>query len=220
MMAYLEEDYLLLSGIQHFAFCPRQWALIHVENCWSDNYFTATGNIMHKRAHDESNVEKRGDTIIFRAIKIASRQLGLSGECDVVEFIKDDNGVCLHNYEGAYLPFPIEYKRGKTKVGDCDRLQLCAQAICLEEMLGCEIRSGALFYGQVKHRENVEFTKELKEKVFAVARNMHDYYDKQRVPQIKKNKNCVNCSLKEECLPKLTGNAQKSVKQYLEDALL
>lgn len=127
-----EDDYLQLSGIQHYAFCPRQWALIHIENTWADNWRTFSGTFMHKRTHDSDKVEKRGDIITMRALKVVSHTLGISGECDVVQFIKDSDGIELNGYSGKYKPFPIEYKRGKEKYSDCDVLQLTAQAICLE----------------------------------------------------------------------------------------
>lgn len=145
MPEYKEEDYLCLSGIQHYAFCVRQWALIHIENLWEENYLTASGRVLHNKAHSENKFEKRGNIIIVRGLKISSASLGISGECDVVEFHYNKNGVKLKNYEELYLPYPVEYKRGKPKIDNCDRLQLCAQAMCLEEMLSCSIEEGALF---------------------------------------------------------------------------
>jgi len=123
---YSEYDYLLLSGIQHYAFCPRQWALIHIEEQWQENYLTASGRALHNKAHSGETVEKRGDLLIVRSMKISSRRLGISGECDVVEFHRSENGITIRNYEGLWAPYPVEYKRGKTKLDDCDRLQLCA----------------------------------------------------------------------------------------------
>ena len=145
MTEYPEDKYLQLSGIQHFAFCPRQWALIHIEGIWEENYLTASGRVLHQRAHDGDFFEKRGDFISARALKIASRRLGISGVCDVVEFRKSGVGIALSGYEDLWIPYPVEYKRGKNKLDDWDRLQLCAQAICLEEMLGCHIPEGAIF---------------------------------------------------------------------------
>jgi CRISPR-associated exonuclease Cas4 len=216
---YGEEDYLLLSGIQHFAFCPRQWALIHIEGMWTENYLTATGRVLHNKAHDAVRPEKRGDIITVRALKISSAGLGISGECDVVEFHKNINGVPLKKHDGLYLPYPVEYKRGKSKTDDCDRLQLCAQAICLEEMLFCEIPEGALFYGELKRRELVSFTKELRDKVKETAAGMHYLFKRQHTPKGNVGKQCQSCSLKDECLPKLS-KTEKSVQQYLEDGLL
>lgn len=144
---YAEDEYLALSGIQHYAFCPRQWALIHLEQQWSENVLTMQGNLMHERAHDEFSREKRGSMLIVRGLGIHSRNLGLSGKCDVVEFHRSSEGVPLAGEEGLWLPTPVEYKHGKAKRHDADRLQLCAQAMCLEEMLVCEVRTAYLFYG-------------------------------------------------------------------------
>lgn len=210
-----EEDYLQLSGIQHYAFCPRQWALIHIENKWADNWRTMSGNIMHKRTHDSSKTEKRGDLIIMRALKVVSHTLGLSGECDVVEFVKSSEGITLFGYEGLYAPYPIEYKRGRAKYSDCDILQLTAQAICLEEMLLCEIRRGALFYGEPHRRLAVDITEELRDKVFLFAKEMHKLIERGYTPKAKVGAFCKECSLKDECLPKI--DLLKPVEGYIEE---
>ena len=215
-MTYYEDDYLLLSGIQHFAFCPRQWALIHIEEQWNENYLTASGRFMHAKAHDGETVEKRGDLIIFRALKVCSAELGISGECDVVEFHSSDNGVHLNGYEGLWLPYPVEYKNGKTKLDDCDRLQLCAQAVCLEEMLLCKIEKGALFYGKPRRREIVVFTVELRAKLAANVKSMHELFSRKYTPKAVKGKHCNSCSIKEICLPNLGEQGKNFVKEYME----
>ncbi len=137
-MSYNEEEYIALSGIQHFLFCRRQWALIHLEQQWAENLRTAEGRVMHERAHDESS-EMRGGKLTVRGLRIFSRELGVSGQCDVVEFLSSDEGAPLAGREGLFLPYPVEYKRGSSKMTDADRAQLCAQAICLEEMLAVSI---------------------------------------------------------------------------------
>lgn len=218
-MNYKEEDYLLLSGIQHFAFCPRQWALIHVEDKWVENYLSATGRVLHNKVHSDDILEKRGNIVIARSLRIFSATLGVSGECDVVEFHKDENGISLKGCQGLYTPYPIEYKRGKSKLNDCDRLQLCAQAMCLEEMLVCKIKNGAMFYGAPRRREVVEFSNELRAKVKETLIAMHDYFKRQYTPKAIKTRKCESCSLKDECVPKLHKNA-KDVNQYLKDGLL
>ena len=144
---YGEEEFLALSGIQHFAFCRRQWALIHLEQAWVDNVLTAEGDLMHCRAHDEGLREHRGNVIVVRGLAVHSRALGLSGKCDVVEFHRDGEGHPLAGEDGLWRGVPVEYKRGRSKTGDADRLQLAAQALCLEEMLGCDVPAGFLFYG-------------------------------------------------------------------------
>ncbi len=154
---YDEDEFLALSGIQHFAFCRRQWALIHLEQAWADNVLTAEGDLMHRRAHDEELRERRGDILVVRGLAVHSRALGLAGKCDVVEFHKDESGHPLAGEDGLWRPVPVEYKRGRSKASDADRLQLAAQALCLEEMLGCDVLEGFLFYGETRSRERVEF---------------------------------------------------------------
>lgn len=217
MPEYTQDDYLLLSGIQHYAFCPRQWALIHVENIWSENYLTATGRVLHEKAHSGAPAEKRGGIITFRSLRVSSSRLGISGECDVVEFHQSKSGITLKNYNDLWTPYPVEYKRGKTKLDDCDRLQLCAQAICLEEMLCCKIERGALFYGEARRREIVEFSDELRENVESATEAMHDMFSRRYTPKAKKGKYCLSCSLKDLCLPKLCEKPENAVRKYLED---
>ena len=140
------DDYLAISGIQHFCFCRRQWALIHLEHQWAENIRTIDGKLEHKRCHNENQTEKRGDLLTVRGMRIVSRELQLSGVCDVVEFHADPDGVKLQGWNGTWRPLPVEYKHGHSKENDADRLQLCAQAMALEEMLVCQINAGALFY--------------------------------------------------------------------------
>lgn len=217
---YAPEDCLMISGLQHFRFCRRQWALIHIEAQWAENLRTVEGQILHERAHNESLRESRGDLWIVRGLRVQSLTLGLSGQCDVVEFRRDDaRGVPLAGKEGVWLPYPIEYKRGSPKVGGCDELQLCAQAMCLEEMLCCEIPAGALFYGETRRRKQVELTSELRKEVRADAAQMHDLYRRGRTPQVKPTKSCNACSLKELCLPRLsrTGTVAAYLRDNMED---
>ncbi len=213
-MSYPEDDYLMLSGIQHYAFCPRQWALIHLENQWTENYLTAGGRILHSKAHSGGAAEKRGGLLIFRGLKVWSAELGLSGECDVVEFRQSSAGVTLGGYDGLWQPYPVEYKRGKTKPGDCDRLQLCAQAVCMEEMLCTHIPSGALFYGEPRRREIVSFTPELREKLRDTVLAMHRLFSQQHTPRAAQGPHCKSCSLRDLCLPSL--GKQDSVRKYME----
>ena len=215
-MKYSEEDYLLLSGIQHFAFCRRQWALIHIENQWAENERTVDGIIMHEKAHS-GDVESRGDVVIMRALRVFSATLGVSGECDVVEFHRNADGISLNGHDGLWQPYPVEYKRGKPKEHNADEMQLCAQAMCLEEMLCCTIPCGALFYGEPRRRTEVEFTPELRRAVEDSLNEMHDYYKRGYTPKAKPRKGCSACSLKEICLPKMV--QRKSVAAYVERAL-
>lgn len=214
---YREEDYLMLSGLQHFAYCRRQWALIHIEQQWAENERTVDGQIFHSVAHDKARIEKRGDLLITRGLHIKSSRLGMSGICDVVEFHKSDNGISLSSYEGLWEPYPVEYKKGLPKMNEGDELQLCGQAICLEEMLLCQISYGSLFYGENRRRKKVEFTEELREKVNSMAKEMHDLWEKGYTPRVKPQKGCNACSLKEICVPKL--RRVKPVSAYIEKSL-
>ncbi|MDE7400252.1 MAG: CRISPR-associated protein Cas4 [Oscillospiraceae bacterium] len=217
MNEYNEDDYLMISGMQHFVFCRRQWALIHIEQQWEENYRTVDGTVMHKNVHNSSFNETRKDKIIVRAMRVSSRELGLSGECDVVEFTRCSNGIDLFGREGKYSVMPIEYKRGEPKEDDCDAVQLCAQAICLEEMLCCEINEGCIFYGETKRRTKVIFDEALRQRVKAIAKEMHDYYSRQYTPKVRRTTACNACSLKNLCLPVIMKN--KSAKSYLKTNL-
>lgn len=214
---YDEDDWLALSGLQHFAFCKRQWALIHIEQQWHENYLTTAGTLEHERAHDYQESESRGDTLIMRDLRVFSRKLGITGACDVVEFHRSDNGVPLHGRRGLWSPYPIEYKHGSPKTNAADRLQLCAQAICLEEMLACEIPSGALFYQRIKRREVVEFSEDLRGSVVAMTEQMHDLYARGRTPKVRPSKACKACSLHDICLPTLLRRV--SAKEYIRGAI-
>lgn len=214
---YREEDYLMLSGLQHFAYCRRQWALIHIEQQWAENERTVDGHIFHSVAHDKARIEKRGDLLITRGLPVKSAQLGISGICDVVEFHKSEDGISLSSYEGLWQPYPVEYKKGLPKLNDADELQLCGQAICLEEMLACRIPGGSLFYGENRRRKAVEFTEGLRGKVIDMAKEMHSLWDKGYTPRVKPQKGCNACSLKEICVPRL--GRVKTVSAYIEGSL-
>ena len=219
MSHYSDPDLLPLSGLQHFAFCRRQWALIHIENQWQENLRTAEGHLLHRRAHDEAARERRGNTLILRGLPIVSHTLGLSGQCDVVEFHLTPEGVPLRGEEGRWLPFPVEYKRGRPKEHRADELQLCAQAMCLEEMLCCAVPAGALFYGEPRRRTAVEFSPELRQMVRDFSEEMHQYARRGHTPKAKPAKSCNACSLKDLCLPQLTrrGSVSAYFKQAMEE---
>ena len=201
-MSYREEDYLQLSGIQHFAFCPRQWALIHLENLWQENLQTAQGQLLHQRCHDAGQDESRGDLLILRDLRISSPSLGLSGACDVVEFHRDPKGVSLQGRDGLWMPYPVEYKRGKPKPHQADELQLCAQAICLEEMLCCSIPEGALFYGEPRRRQTVTLDESLRQTVKEMAEQMHQYAQRGYTPKVKPKKGYYIARIHEGINPK------------------
>ena len=216
-MDFNEDDFLQLSGLQHFKFCRRQWALIHVENQWAENFRTTDGAILHENAHNGGFAESRGDLLITRDMRIFSRTLGVSGACDVLEFHRGKIGIPLKGREGLWQPYPVEYKRGRSKENTADALQLCGQAMCLEEMLVCEIPSGALFYGETRRRFPVSFTQELREEVRQDAAQMHNLYRRGHTPHVRPTKSCNACSLKELCLPRLQKSG--SVQEYLRESM-
>ena len=216
-MEYKEEDFLQISGLQHFQFCRRQWALIHLEQQWAENLRTVEGELLHQRAHDASQRERRGELLMTRDMRVFSATLGLSGSCDVVEFKRCENGVPLSGMEGKYQPYPVEYKRGSPRTDHANHLQLCAQAMCLEEMLCCDIPEGALYYGEIRRREKVLFSEELRREVKNAAEEMRQLYQRGYTPKVRPSKSCNACSLKELCLPKLM--KKKSVRNYLREHL-
>ncbi|TYR79215.1 CRISPR-associated protein Cas4 [Priestia megaterium] len=209
-----EDTYLMLSGIQHFQFCKRQWALIHIEQQWEENVRTIEGQHLHRKADKPFVREKRGTKLIVRAMPVKSNELKITGVCDVVEFIQDNHGVEINGLKDKYSAYPIEYKRGKPKVDDSDILQLTAQAICLEEMLLCEINTGYIFYNEIKHRIEVPLTLEQKNKVRLIVTEMQAYYKRRHTPKVKTGAFCNSCSLQNICLPKLMN--KRSVKSYIE----
>lgn len=199
------DDLIQLSALQHYAFCPRQCALIHVEQTWMESGRTAEGRIMHEKVHEEGT-ESRGDTRIERGVAIRSLRLGVIGKADVVEFRRQT--------DGSWQPLPVEYKRGKPKPADCDKVQLCAQAICLEEMLGVHIPVGAIFYGRTRRRLDVDFDESLRRETEETAKRTHALIDSGHTPKPAYAKRCENCSLMAGCLPK-TINKKRSVKTYI-----
>ena len=205
---YPQENLIPLSALQHYIFCPRQCALIHIEQVWTENVFTAEGRLMHERAH-EGGSEVRGDVRIDRSLAIRSLRLGLSGIADVVEFHRRP--------DGSWLPFPVEYKRGKPKADDCDTVQLCAQAMCLEEMLNVQIPAGALFYGKTRRRLDVVFDDHLRRKTEEAAFSVHQLIESGRTPEPVFSKKCESCSLLGQCLPKTI--RRRSVKRYMARVL-
>lgn len=216
-MEYKEEDFLQLSGLQHFKFCRRRWALIHIEHQWAENYRTIDGAILHQNAHDTAFQESRGDRFITRGVSVYSAELGVSGQCDVLEYRQGNTGIPLAGKDGLWQPYPVEYKRGKPREDTGDTLQLCGQAMCLEAMLCCDIPEGALYYGEIRRRQRVTFTPELRLQVRELLEQMHELYQRGYTPKVRPSKFCNACSLKELCLPKLMKN--RSVSAYLKSAM-
>ena len=211
---------LMLSGIQHFAFCPRQWALIHLDQQWDDNRLTAEGVILHQHADEPSYRQKCGDAICLRHVNIASKELGLYGYSDIIELhpaTDEKNAICHPKYPGSWMPYPIEYKHGKPKRDNVDAVQLCAQAMCLEEQYGIEIHEGAIYYGEIRRREIVPFDGELRSEVSAFAHEMHEVYVSGQLPKAEKSSSCKNCSLKDICMPESASG--QSATEYLKENL-
>jgi len=223
---FTEDDLLPLSGLQHLAFCERQWALIHLEQVWAENVLTAEGRIMHEQTHDDQT-ETRGDIRIVRGLRIHSLRLGLVGMMDVVEFVKESrelNGssrkaaIHLQGFDGWWGPIPVEYKRGRPKPDNCDEIQLCAQAFCLEEMLNVTIPSGALFYGRPRRRTEVVFDVALRQESEELASRLHELHRLGKTPPPVYSKKCHNCSLLDTCKPKVMG-ARSTTSRYIAKSL-
>lgn len=210
-----EDDLRPLSALQHLVFCERQCALIHLEQQWAENRFTAEGKLLHERA-DETGTESRGDLRIARALPVRSLRLGLNGRADVVEFHRladGEDGARLPGADGAWQPFPVEYKRGKPKRHRADEVQLCAQALCLEETLGVPIPAGALYYGRNRRRRPVSFDAELRCLTEETARRLHEMLASGRTPKAVREPKCDDCSLFEICLP---AAPESSARAYVD----
>jgi CRISPR-associated exonuclease Cas4 len=213
-----DEDLIPLSGLQHVQFCPRQFALIHLEGVWRENVLTAQGRILHENAHDPFFTEKRGDTIISRSVPVVSHTLGVSGEADVVEFRRGDTGKALAGRDGLWQPVPIEYKRGKKKAGLEDEIQLCAQGMCIEEMLRVDVPFGYLFYWETRTRTEVLFSETLREETVHTAERAHRILRDGGLPGPDRPKTqCKRCSLLDECLP--SAKAKKSARAFVRAQL-
>ncbi len=205
---FLEDDLLPISALQHLLFCPRQCALIHIEQLWVENLFTAQGRLMHDRV-DHSGRESRGKVRIEFGMPLRSLRLGLTGKADVVEFH------LLDQQKNVWCPFPIEYKRGKPKKENWDKVQLCAQALCLEEMLQAEVMEGALFYGKNRRRLEVLFNEDLRKETEETAEQLHQLFHSEKTPKADFEKRCKSCSFFGLCLPKTLAK-KKKVDRYLD----
>lgn len=227
---FSEDDLLSISGLQHLAFCERQWALIHVEGIWAENRLTAEGLILHEKT-DQPDLEVRGNVRIARALRLKSINYGLAGVADVVEFHKwdeesgtqnitfsDSKAIHLEGAPGLWQPVPVEYKRGKPKLDICDEVQLCGQALCLEEMLECSIPKGFLYYSLPRKRHDVIFDENLRKSTYKLIVRLHELNELHKTPPAQYEKKCESCSLKEYCLPKVFSKG-KSIKAYIAKAL-
>lgn len=205
---YEIDDLIFLSALNHYLYCPRRCALIHIEQLWDENLFTAEGRIMHDKV-DTANCESRGNIRIEYGVPMRSLRLGLIGKADVVEFHRMD--------DGRWIPFPVEYKRGKPKMDDCDKVQLCAQAICLEGMMNVEIKNGALYYGRTRRREDVVFDERLRRETEDAAKKVHALIESVITPKAKYSAKCKKCSLVELCLPKASSKASNYLAKVMDE---
>lgn len=211
------EEYLTLSGLKHFVFCRRRWALVYIEQLWNENVLTLDGHYMHERVHDASFTESRGSVLLSRGMPVCSNSLNIMGVCDMVELYKDPSGVPIRGREGTWRLYPVEYKRGKPDERGADEMQLCAQAICLEEMFVTDIPEGAVFYGETHRRMPVTFTEELRNKVRLSLEEMHRLFERGYTPRAKMTRVCKSCSMLELCQPALS--KQMSPAEYVRRKL-
>lgn len=204
---YTDEEMIPLSGIQHFMFCPRQWALIHVEQAWEENLLTAEGSLRHSNVDNPGVRETNGShTITLRGLHLSSPALGLSGIADAVEIIPEDGAPAKKEdliRSKRFTVLPVEYKHGKSKANDCDRLQVTAQAIMLEEMFKVKIDQAAIFYWQVRRREYFHITTQLRTQVERCSQQMHHLFKEGITPRVRKQPHCKSCSLINLCMPSL-----------------
>ena len=199
-MIYSEDNLLPLSALQHLFFCERQCALIHIEQLWDENLFTAQGRIMHDKVHSETT-ERRRDIRVEYGMPLRSFRLGLAGKADVIEFHRLEGGGWPRQQRG-WRPFPVEYKRGRNKPDNRDKVQLCAQAICLEEMMSVPVLKGAIYYGKERHRTEVEFEESLRQDTQETAMRLHKLIESGKTPPPVYEEKCDTCSLLNLCLPK------------------
>ncbi len=192
---YPEDALLPISGLRHLAVCERQFALVHIEQSWSDNFYTADGSVLHRNV-DKPHYETRKGRRLVHALPLVCRRLGLAGKADLVEFPMDGDDEA---------PAPVEYKRGKTKRDDVDEVQVCAQAICLEEMLGVSIPRGFLYYHQERHRQEVKLTDDLRQRVESLSIRMRELVHSGKTPLMDRMPKCRVCSLEELCQPQWSG---------------
>ena len=186
-----------------------------MERQWAENARTAEGQVFHETAHHGPESEARGDLLILRGLRVASPSLRLGGICDVVEFHRSPSGVSLAGREGLWLPYPVEYKKGSDQTKESDEVQLCGQALCLEEMLCCQIPEGSLFYGETRRRSKVVFDGALRQRTLDLLHELLGYMDRGYTPGAKFHKGCNACSLRDICLPKLS--RAPSVADYIHD---
>ncbi|MEW6508326.1 MAG: CRISPR-associated protein Cas4 [Bacteroidota bacterium] len=202
---YAEEDFIMISALQHYVYCPRQCGLIHVDDVWSENLFTTRGNILHEKV-DTATYETRGIKKTVRALRIHSYRFGITGKCDVVEFRTSPYGDEV---------MPVEFKSGEPKEDISDKVQLCAQALCLEEMLNTNITRGAFFYGKIRRRNVVDIDSELRIQTENIIASVREIISKKIVPPAEFSSKCRNCSLIDICQPKAMN--KRKLANYIKE---
>lgn len=212
-----DADFLMLSGLKHFRFCKRRWALVHIEQQWAENVLTLEGHYMHEAVHDADFTEKRGSVLLSRGMPVRSEAMRITGNCDMVELHASDTGVPIHGRAGRWQVYPVEYKRGRPDPTGADEWQLCAQAMCLEEMFVTSIPEGAIYYGQTKRRQAVTLTEGMHADVREAACEMHRLFASGQTPKVRPKKACGNCSLREICMPDLM--TARSAADYVAKVL-
>jgi CRISPR-associated exonuclease Cas4 len=229
---YSENDLLPLSILADLLFCERRAALHLIEGIWKDNLFTAEGTVLHSKVHDDLPIESRGDVCTSQGLRLRSLRLGLTGIADVVEFrraetfeasaqsysIELPSAIALAGAKGLWRPFPVDYKRGRLRHEEGFEVQLCAQALCLEEMMAVQIPAGAIYYGKPHRRLEVAFNDSLRKKTGSAAARLHELVERGKTPVVRYEKKCDSCSLVDVCLPKLMTESL-TVARYLSRAL-
>lgn len=200
---YTEDDFIMISALQHYVYCPRQCGLIHVDDVWQENVFTVRGNILHGKV-DTDTYETRGNTKTVRGLRIHSYKFGITGRCDVVEFKETENGKIV---------LPVEFKSGEPKEDISDKVQLCAQAICLEEMLNITIKQGTFFYGKIRRRNIVDIDEELRIQTENIILAVRQIVASKKIPIAEFQTKCRNCSLQSICQPKAMN--KKKLQNYI-----
>jgi CRISPR-associated exonuclease Cas4 len=212
---FSDEELLPISGLQHLMFCERQWALIHLEMEWAENVRTTEGKQMHEFVH-EQGAGNRAGVRVTRGLRVRSLSLGLYGVADLVEFHTldredDAHGARIPGLPGLWRPYPVEYKRGRRRYDRADETQLCAQALCLEEMLSAGVPVGAIYYGQPRRRSEIILTRELRDNVARMCDRARELYASSgNPPQPKIGRHCSNCSLEDICMPRVLENDRSS----------
>ncbi|MDY0082251.1 MAG: CRISPR-associated protein Cas4 [Ignavibacteriaceae bacterium] len=200
---YTEDDFIMISALQHYVYCPRQCGLIHVDDVWQENLFTVKGDILHQKV-DTDTYETRGSVKTVRGLRIHSFKYGLVGRCDVVEFKQTKNGEEIN---------PVEFKSGEPKENISDKVQLCAQVFCLEEMLNTKISKGAFFYGKIRRRNIVDIDEELRTQTINIILAVRNIITSKKIPAAVYETKCRNCSLQSVCQPKAMN--KKKLQNYI-----